>query len=633
MVSDPEMKPWHWDRGLKDLAFMQHLNPIERIERLPPVSCFPVIWLEKESKLYLSRAKPPSKEMQYTFRDMTKEFLNKYFVQKLVVPHEQLALSLGEKTYANENVISKDYIEPTKWRNPFLYRKMMTNNLSLREVFIPSKGYKMCSTFWHMIGDQILQKCEHVYTHQTFDEVEEIIKQRFTSTCQSLDLKGEALMMPREFFMIIMQEICKLYPHADLLDQKRVANELFLDFSIKFESGEVEYLPRGVGLGYFASLKTMMSAIIVDSCNPIFMFSDDMLIPTIHYRKAVELMDSLSMVIHETKSGKRFMNALIFLRMVFLKRSGKFSWGVKNFSLLSAVFSQAHHWERKEVSYYLTPGQKIVLLLNYYQIWGTEFFFGDLLKHRFNFGIFGNGIPEEWGTVRSKQLYKLKKPLSTVATVGPSPIPWLSTLDIRVSNRYQKDRYKCWKFGTSGNLQQMMVEEEIPYRVYPRKLDRLYKTPRPTAPEWYEKELNLVHSIRTELFTKGLTLKEYLYAFRSNLHSTDPVESYLSGGYDSPFPIRTKELGDDVLQTIYEKYEANITEDRSVTCILFDKEKEKYGLFDLDPTLFVNPEDYIDCMAYIPYALQELSTREIEHNIGYSLYGGYLVHGYDSVSF
>jgi len=144
--TDQGMMPWRWSRTLS--GFFGELNPLEILSQCPPVSCLPLCWFPKPSKLYLSRLPLPTEEQCNSFRSYATRFLRQYMPRSLYLPDDKEALSYGSKKYASAGTIKRDY-EAGEWDSPLIYVRLLTQNTSIRETFVPSKAYKFASTYWH----------------------------------------------------------------------------------------------------------------------------------------------------------------------------------------------------------------------------------------------------------------------------------------------------------------------------------------------------------------------------------------------------------------------------------------------------------------------------------------------------
>jgi len=447
--------------------------------------------------------------------------------RSLYLPDDKEALSYGSKKYASAGTIKRDY-EAGEWDSPLIYVRLLTQNTSIRETFVPSKAYKFASTYWHLIGIQFLEKCEFAYSNQTLAQLDKIFQERFVP-CRSLDLKGEALMMPREYFLIIFEEIIKIFPCDELRENFRVVKYLFDNFRVvDLDTGfEEEGLIRGIGLGYFNSIKAILSCSLMMDMSPVHMFADDMLIPQLYYLAAREILTEHSLIINDKKSGIRYINACNYVRMIYTRKYKCFAWGNKINSILSAVFGQQHHFQRKSVARDCTTRQKLILAKNYPYIWGSEFFLGDCFQHVDQCGI----MTEVSRIVGHSRFVAVKRQISPEPSITTriGGLPHRRWLDIDSAKIYQSKRRAAYKAAIMEDS--ILYELDHPKLVH--ELDPFYlRKNMMNTPDWVELQL-LFTGKSTGKYRYDLTIEEYEQALQKYPESHDPAYSFLQGGYEN----------------------------------------------------------------------------------------------------
>jgi len=493
--------------------------------RMPPISCFPWVFPDKESKFFkLSFMDRPDILCEHRFREKARIFLRKYQIDRLHVPDFNLVMKYGKNKYSDAGVLKPDSERPEfSFSGAFRYQELLTGTGCLREVWVPSKAYKTISSYWHLIGEQLLNNVPYVFNKDDLSSLTKKMSSRFRA-CYKVDLKGEALMMPRSYFIIIMEEIISLYPDSFLVELVDIVIGLFSELSVEVDG--LFYFPtRGVGLGYFNAIKTMMSAIIADPFDPVVMFCDDMLFPQEHRFSAPKSFESLGMLLN-VKKEKLWLKSVYFAGMYYVHDLRKFLIDHMDFDLLVAYFSHRFFWERKSIAHFIHPRMIAYLSFHTEKIFGYEFYKGESLKNPYNLGINSNR-PRIEGYNREYLIHTI-------------PHPWWGTGEVFfLPFSTRKDKDDALIFHKSRKRQWLKREYVYDY-IYefsnPRILNsnkRAYiKQHPPDKPEYLEIKDVVLFGLRSEFFTKNLSYEEYMFAIEKYTLSQDPIASSLSGGYE-----------------------------------------------------------------------------------------------------
>jgi len=261
---------------------------------------FPLWDEEKVSKMFLTQEQPPSNEDISSFECKARSFLQKYVPSTLHVPHGMSEYKLGSSWYYDNGTLLHDSCKPHKsFSGPFLYQRFYTSPLVPREVWVPNKAYKNNSSWWHFFTNPIVERVPHITVCDTLGDLSRSLFRRFRP-CKKIDLKGCGLQYPREYILKLMDILCEMFPDESVLEHRDLAKKLFANISVEVGDKHVSTL-RGVGLGYYANLMTLCTAIVLSECSIVKMFSDDILVEKGDYDKAIEALVKHKLIVNEEK--------------------------------------------------------------------------------------------------------------------------------------------------------------------------------------------------------------------------------------------------------------------------------------------------------------------------------------------
>jgi len=246
-----------------------------RTRDLPSLNAFPDYDLEKESKMWLTQLEPPSLEKKELIKELIRKLIRKYGPNSINNPPTESVMKLGNNLYSDNHVPKTDYEMPEfTWTSSWTYQKFKTDSRTEREVWLPPKGYKLVSSWWHFFTEPLMKKIPFTVSNETITDVRKSLHKRF-KPCKKIDLKGFGLQFPREYIAAAMETLSEEYPCEETQDYTRSTLSIFEKMSIKM--GDLKYITpkRGVGLGYFSNLMTLVVASILQDSNVIYMFNDD----------------------------------------------------------------------------------------------------------------------------------------------------------------------------------------------------------------------------------------------------------------------------------------------------------------------------------------------------------------------
>jgi len=377
----------------------RYFNKLEEHYFLP-LSCFPLIDPGKPGKMELAfRPYTIDEEMKKSVKDMVTSYLVKLEMESLFIPPPDILWKIGNQKYNDNGVPRFDYETPTSFDSSFLYQKFLASPLQMREVWLPGKGIKMNNTFWMIICRQFLSKDKR-YPSPNIQETWERIKPVIASLDPGwggllrFDISGFGFQYLREWLEIGASAITELYPNSVLDEGYLILSNILSRVSVQMENGHYVYPPRGIGLGYYEDLKTIVMMAILDKFDPVSLYGDQgilrydaIMAPTElkNYQFIIDDMkieDCCSTVDKTIKWGGAAMSA------TRLRRVNRFSD-----DLIGAFFGR-FHWERKmglravmaENPYLYSKHRHKVICL-YQRFFGYEFFRGEAFLHFNNCGV------------------------------------------------------------------------------------------------------------------------------------------------------------------------------------------------------------------------------------------------------
>jgi hypothetical protein len=501
-----------------------------------PVSLapFPRWRIEKESKMYLTEMDPPNEATVDHFYKLCLSSLARKGPEKIVAFDYNSAMARGSHLYADGYEKKHDGEKPTtSWRGPFLYERYMTGPRTWREVWIPSKSYKTNSTYWMSITSQVARGYEEVVLDEDASELTSKVSRRMKPG-RKMDLKGAGLQFPREYVLALLRAITETYGNDEMIDYYRCTESLFSDFCVKMPNGDHKYPRRGTGLGYYEVAKALVVAIILEDCNVIRMYNDDILIPEEHFETARKRMLEFYLIENEKKTGTRFYSLVLFGG--YQIKAGKprlVSGGYQREGFYGSIFTKRYHWERKAMCCCLNTAWTIGMSWAYEVIFGHEFFAGESMNNPENLGINRTEFPV-YGWTRHLKLRELKTPQGNPEGFGDLFWGYTPNREAKVFNRIRK---KAW-------LRSKDLDDRPYYWIRPRIQNLNTRKIEGTSTSraismWFEINEFILNRKTTGKMTCGLDAQEAMDALLKYKYSSDPYRTAATGGYEiiEPFWI------------------------------------------------------------------------------------------------
>jgi len=352
-----------------------------------------------------------------------------------------------------------------------------------------------------------------------------------------MDLKGFGLQFPQEYAIACMEVICEIYPGEKPEEYLKTAKSLFEIMSIKMEDDTFIKPKRGVGLGYFSNIMSLVVASLLIDCEVVMMFNDDMLIPDKHYSKAREIFHDFDLIINEKKSGQIWHKVPMFAN-VSMARNGTLMYyevqGIK-----AAVFNKRYHYERKAIHLAADWVYRWKQTFHYERIFGYESSKGESQRHPSMLGL-NPDADYQVGWVKGGMLRNYISPKDSLneedRRIWAISFPWKSPKDREFSKvrskaiEKYKDRIHYTEYDEYFNPR---IKEKVDSNRIPADFFLAgYQLPR-----WSDLRSILFHQATTGRTTMGTYPKRAAYHMLSNLLSDNPIHSWITGGYEivSPF--------------------------------------------------------------------------------------------------
>jgi hypothetical protein len=327
-----------------------------------PFLCFPQVIFEKR-RMPLSE-KPIRDLAADEFKPIFNRFIMELELQELFIPPSDILWKVGNQLYNDDGDVRKDYERPqSKWRCGFKYQYFLAQPLSPREVWLPDKFTKHNNLFWMIIGRQFLKKSP-IYPPSDPIETWERIKGLLEEGCLRFDISGFGFQFPRKLLLYMAEVILELYPSDDMQNMTDDLTSILSE--VKVEVGySIVTPPRGIGLGYYEDLKTLVMLAILDRYDPISVYGDQGILRPFSFGAILALQDAeflfeqdkVEYSSYDRNGGMKWAGVGMFPTVVKNPR-------VVSNPLVGSFFSR-EHWERKSALYSFYEDNKIFYKKNY----------------------------------------------------------------------------------------------------------------------------------------------------------------------------------------------------------------------------------------------------------------------------
>jgi hypothetical protein len=504
----------------------------EEPEWILPLTVFPRIDFEKSKMHY-------SDEPFVADGDLIKDVHEKVFnyvlnldIKSLFIPRGDLMTKYGSQKYNDGGVVRFDYERPlNSFDSSFKYQRFLTQPLTPREVWLPGKAIKQNNSFMMNVHRQILQR-DPVYPSLIMEENHEKLIEHLKVGMWKFDISGFGFQFPREWLIAGNNAIRELYPCSTMEEQSEIFEQILGSVSVEMPDGTIRKPVRGIGLGYYEDLKTIVMMAILSEHYPISVYGDQGLIEKKGIEFAFDLMKYSFIMnyekLDEGASEKRLRwGGLIFDPDSVIRPR------IYSDSIFGAFFSR-HHWERKSSLFsvqkhypemYKSVQNRILNMYN--RIFGYEFYQGELSMSFEDGGIISR--PRQSGV---SKLYNIRNHATPENALVFDPIyqtPFSlvnkSSVTMKESKVFQKKRRNLYK--TQSAKDSMLYDYVHPIISLNKKTTLIPRS----LPRWADLSLILSSNMTSGALTSGLVGDEIQFAVERQHFSSDPYRARATGGY------------------------------------------------------------------------------------------------------
>lgn len=512
----------------------------EQPEWILPLVVFPRIDFEK-SKMHLCfEDYDLSPEKLKEVHEKVFSYVYNLGIEQLFMPRAEVMQKYSNQRYNDGGVVRFDYERPkNSFDSSFKYQRFLTQPLTPREVWLPGKAIKQNNAFMMAVHRQILEK-DPVYPSTLLAENLERLSPYMKDGFMKFDISGFGLQYTRALLTAGNRAIQELFPCSVYDEQSNIMEQILDSVAVEMPSGEIVYPKRGIGLGYYEDLKTIVMLALLQDSKPISVYGDQGLIDPFSVSFAEDLM-SYSFIMNWEKVD-------------FGSSEGKTRWGGCSFTedsvvkpmlymegILGAFFSR-HHWERKlslmgfakhypEV--YKSVEKRLIDM--YDRIFGFEFFKGDNKTSFLNGGI--SSGPRNVGHLRLWSIRSMMSPINGLVFDTVYQTPFKLAFGNQVSNKesllFQKKRKKLYR--DSYVTDSILYDYINPVIEYNKKITKIPRS----LPRWADLQLIIYHGISSGSLTCGLNDEDIVKAVVYQHLSPDPFRARATGGYSIETKWRT----------------------------------------------------------------------------------------------
>lgn len=514
--------------------FAHFLETLPKDSRLwVPLSTFPLWDIESEGKMHLSMIDAPVGKGP-DVRAHIKKFLAKYAPTRIYLPSPMAAKKVGNQRYNDGGTVRKDSERPkVSYNSGFLYQRFITKPNQTRECWLPGKATKDNNGWWFIVVDQILHSVPYSALLKEADDIHQEIHDQLTGWLEYFDISGFGLQFPREYLSIAIDEIRQMYPSGRLSSQADIAQQLFAKVEVEMEPGEFVYPPRGIGLGYYENLKTLVIMALIDDFKPISAYGDQAILP-FNFGKPTAAAKLEEFGFLFTKAQKQ----LVYQKQI--KWSGYTMTKdavIEPRSLWSSVmgaFNKTYHWERKQALLgCIIPDEfKHVLgRINYHyeRCFGPEFYKGESFCNPINLGL-NRDEPHTEGWIKDWKVSQLSHPNTKFVNGYFMNVPFGDPPKKGEAKRFSLKRKKAYK--NVKPFDSTLIHYVEPLIKLNNKRKPSLSVYARTMPLWADIRTFLFEDTFTGKITSGLRGNECLLAPVRQMYAPDPWSARATGGYE-----------------------------------------------------------------------------------------------------
>jgi len=499
-----------------------------------PLSVFPRIDFEKSKMHYAFEDYTINPELLKEVHEKVFEYIMRLDIEEIFMPRGDVMQKYGTQRYNDGGIVRYDFERPkNSFDSSFKYQRFLTMPLTPREVWLPGKAIKQNNAFMMNIHRQILKR-DPVYPSTdplvNFSRIKPYLKKGFLK----FDISGFGFQYVRELLTAGNRAIQELFPCSEYDEQTNIMEQILESVSVEMPNGDILYPKRGIGLGYYEDLKTIIMIALLQSSHPISIYGDQGLLDPF----ALEFAEELA----------RFSFIMNWEKVDFGSSEGQTRWGGCIFNkenkavikpklymenILGAFFSR-HHWERKLAirgfaKHFPDVYVKIQNTVSdmYERTFGYEFYKSECRTSFDNGGL--TLKPRNVGHLRLWNIRGYMSPVSAMVFDTTYQTPFKLAFDHKVSFKesklFSKKRKAIYK--SNGINDSTLYDYTNPVIVYNKKETILPRS----LPKWADFNLIVYHSMSSGSLTCGLEGEEVKNAVVRQQFSSDPFRARATGGY------------------------------------------------------------------------------------------------------
>jgi len=523
----------HWDQYFQGEDGIHYVNALS-------LSLFPLWEIIKQSKTEEVCWVPYDNSFESEVEEKLLSFFKKYSPKKLFVPSWEACHKVSNKKYNDGGEVKHDFETPNDWNSGFKLQSFMTGPLTLREVWLPGRVTKMSNTYWFTLIEQIIGNVP--YYANNYPDPKDLynnIKDRLHGNAVLFDVTGFGLQFPRSLLMIAAKALMSIYHPSEYTNQRvDELDGILKEVWLEYPDGSFKKPLRGIGLGYYETLKTCVVLALLDHTNPISIYGDQGLIPfeikkrKDHPRTILGKYGFLftkpekARILPNIESGViwggHFMSPSLF--------EERKSWSSK----LAGALSGTYHWERKLALESIELPDEVKHIWKYlafqYEIaFGFEFYRSEGLRHFQDLGVSPLGTPDV-GNVRTLSVYKIKPPTDDFeSSMTRSIFPTKTSIPRGMAKQFSIKRSKVYKKDIIMNT--FLYDFSNPkVRLNETKDPRLTALARKT-PFWLAVRELVLNGVDVGKISYGLKPHDLDRAIEKFPLAENPFEARATGGY------------------------------------------------------------------------------------------------------
>jgi hypothetical protein len=470
--------------------------------------------------------------------DRVKVLIRKYGGKDMWLPPLSSVWKTGTRKYNDGGVLRKDSEKPeSSYDSQFLYCAYVTKHLTPRETWVPGKAIKHVNAWWFTFLDSFMSRIPYYAGGRDAEQVRSRMP-RNIPTCIRFDISGFGLQFRRSVLEAVITAFEEMYPHPLVREMAQRYRAIWANFDIQLPSGRHIQPPRGAGLGYFETAKTIAVCALIDAASPISVFGDQALLPRAGGSlQALKNLASEGFVFKdETKIDETHPNAVYWAGAGMSKGSHVEPRSV--WTPISGALEREYHWERKNALNGIEIPEEYKHIWNYLTFhyeygFGFEFFKSESLQSIETGGFSPLILPQE-GWCRAFEACKLRTPAYRVDGSVVYCTPFANPIARGEAKRFSIKRKKVWR--DSANTWKKSVPTWIHTYVYPRieVTDRkkvAFEQNARAVPVWADLRMLLFDNLTTHKVVSGLKDQELALAPVRQHYARDPFHARASGGY------------------------------------------------------------------------------------------------------